>query len=80
ELELSRVLNYGEKEVKDLCLQLLVGDLCQADFIGDEFHLGFELSFVEVKMMRERERELFKIGEVGVVLFGGGEGGEGGRP
>ncbi|GJY76392.1 hypothetical protein Tco_0481508 [Tanacetum coccineum] len=28
----------------------------------------------------EDERELFKIGEVGVVLFGRGEGGEGGRP
>ncbi|GJZ14705.1 hypothetical protein Tco_0550382 [Tanacetum coccineum] len=36
----------------------------------------FELSFVEVKRMRE----LFEMGEVGVVLFGGGEGGEGGRP
>ncbi|GJT75250.1 hypothetical protein Tco_1041975 [Tanacetum coccineum] len=36
-------------EVRDLWLQLLVGDLCQADLIGDEFHLGFELSFVKVK-------------------------------
>ncbi|GJZ47062.1 hypothetical protein Tco_0600894 [Tanacetum coccineum] len=29
---------------------------------GDEFHLGFELSFVKVKSMRERE--LFEIGEL----------------
>ncbi|GKA84218.1 hypothetical protein Tco_0805813 [Tanacetum coccineum] len=28
----------------------------------------------------EDERELFEIGEVGVVLFGGGEGGDRGRP
>nr|GEW08665.1 hypothetical protein [Tanacetum cinerariifolium] len=37
------------REVKDLWLQLLVGDLCQADLIGDEFHLGFELSFVKTR-------------------------------
>nr|GEV43662.1 retrovirus-related Pol polyprotein from transposon TNT 1-94 [Tanacetum cinerariifolium] len=36
-----------EMEVKDLWLQLLVGDLCQADLIGDEFHLGFKWSFVK---------------------------------
>nr|GEY43035.1 hypothetical protein [Tanacetum cinerariifolium] len=29
---------------------------------------------------KEYERELFKVGEVGVVLVGGGKGGEGGRP
>ncbi|GKE44588.1 hypothetical protein Tco_1471872, partial [Tanacetum coccineum] len=40
-------------EVKDLWPQLLVGDLCQADLIGDEFHSGFELSFVKVKSRRE---------------------------
>ncbi|GJX53190.1 hypothetical protein Tco_0281559 [Tanacetum coccineum] len=37
---------------------------------------------VEGYMVRgeEDERKLFQIGEVGVVLFYGGEGGEGGRP
>ncbi|GKB96268.1 hypothetical protein Tco_0982405 [Tanacetum coccineum] len=64
------------REVKDLLLQLLAGDLCQADLIDDEFHLGFEMSFVKVKGMRE----LFEIEDVGVVLVGEGEGGEGGRP
>nr|GEU45926.1 hypothetical protein [Tanacetum cinerariifolium] len=38
-------VNSHPKEVKDLWLQLLVGDLCQADC--DEFHLGFEWSFVK---------------------------------
>ncbi|GKG61540.1 hypothetical protein Tco_0621249, partial [Tanacetum coccineum] len=28
----------------------------------------------------EDERELLEKGDIGVVLFGGGEGGEGGRP
>ncbi|GKE68663.1 hypothetical protein Tco_1526735, partial [Tanacetum coccineum] len=40
-------------EVKDLWPQLLVGDLCQADLIGDEFHSGFELSVLKVKSKRE---------------------------
>ncbi|GJU87217.1 hypothetical protein Tco_1294763 [Tanacetum coccineum] len=55
ELELLRLLNYegggiyGEVGGEGLWPQLLVGDLCQADLIGDEFHSGFELSFVKLR-------------------------------
>ncbi|GKC93445.1 hypothetical protein Tco_1158887 [Tanacetum coccineum] len=53
-LVLKKVEGYMVRyEVKDLWPQLLVGDLCQADLIGDDFHSGFELSFVKVKSRRQ---------------------------
>ncbi|GJW92151.1 hypothetical protein Tco_0169704 [Tanacetum coccineum] len=67
ELELLRVVNYGKEVVIE------DGILCEGRGIYGE--VGVEFCGGE-----EDKRELFEIGEVGLVLFGGGEGGEGKRP
>ncbi|GKC68288.1 hypothetical protein Tco_1100886, partial [Tanacetum coccineum] len=41
---------------------------------------GGRQAYKEAAQGEEDERELLEMEEVGVLLFGGGEGGEGGRP
>nr|GEV52368.1 hypothetical protein [Tanacetum cinerariifolium] len=71
ENELSRVLNYGEEIVIEDENRL------EGPMMRDLIRLRF---WVEFCGGEEDKKELLEMGEVEVVLFGGGEGDEGGRP